>query len=49
MNTLKRGYAIASLEGKVINDIKNVKKEDIIKIQLEKGNIISKVMEVNND
>lgn len=46
MNTLKRGYAIVKKEDKVLTDIKTIKKDDIIKINLEKGTIISKVMEV---
>ena len=46
LNTLKRGYAIAKKDDKVISDINTIKKDDIISINLEKGTIISKVMEV---
>jgi len=46
MNTLKRGYAIVRKDDEVLTDIKEVKKNDIININLEKGTIVSKVMEV---
>ena len=46
LNTLKRGYAIAKKDDKVISVINTIKKDDIISINLEKGTIISKVMEV---
>ena len=46
LNTLKRGYAIVRKDDKVVSDIKNIKKDEIININLEKGTIVSKVMEV---
>ena len=46
MNTLKRGYAIVRKDEEVLTDIKKIKKDDIISVNLEKGTIISKVMEV---
>ena len=46
MNTLKRGYAIVKKENIVLTDIKELKKDDIININLEKGTIVSKVVEV---
>ena len=46
MNTLKRGYAIVKKDDKSISDTSKIKKDDIININLEKGTIISKVMEV---
>ena len=48
MNTLKRGYAIVKSNNKVISDIKNVRKDDIIDIDIKNGNISAKVVEVNN-
>jgi len=46
MNTLKRGYAIIRKDDKVVMDINDIKEDDTIKINLEKGTIVSKVMEV---
>ena len=48
MNTLKRGYAIVKSNNKVISDIKNVRKDDIIDVDIKNGNISAKVVEVNN-
>jgi len=48
MNTLKRGYAIVKKDDKVIDSIDEIKKDDLLEINLEKGTIVSKVMEVNN-
>ena len=39
LNTLKRGYSITKLDGKVVTDIKNVKKGDEININLQNGEI----------
>lgn len=41
--TIKRGYAIASINDKVIASIKNVKKDDNLKVELKDGYIITKV------
>ena len=46
MNTLKRGYSIVRKDGNVISDIKNIKKSDVIDINLKNGNINAKVVEV---
>jgi len=46
MNTLKRGYAIVRKDDEVLTDIKKIKQDDVININLEKGTIVSKVMEV---
>ena len=46
MNTLKRGYAIVRKDDEVLTDINLANKDDIISISLEKGTIVSKVMEV---
>ena len=48
MNTLKRGYAIIKKDNTVVSDINNINIDDTINIKLNNGNIISKVMEVNN-
>ncbi len=48
MNTLKRGYAIVKLDKKVVSDIKKVKIDDIINIDVDNGRINAKVMEVSN-
>lgn len=46
MNTLKRGYAIVRKDDEVLTDINKIKQDDIININLEKGTIVSKVVEV---
>ena len=46
MNTLKRGYAIVKVDNKVISDIKKVKKEDILNIDIKNGKINARVVEV---
>ncbi len=48
MNTLKRGYAIVKKDNKVISDIKSIKKEDTININVKNGIINAKVVEVTN-
>ncbi len=48
VKTLKRGYTITRFNGKVLNSVKNVKKEMILETSLENGKIISKVMEVKD-
>lgn len=47
LNTLKRGYAIVKKEEKVINNIKDITKNDELTIQIKNGNIITKVMKVS--
>jgi len=42
--TLKRGYSIIKSNDKVIDSIKNLKKDDIINIELQDGNINAKVL-----
>ena len=46
ISTIKRGYSITKKEGKVITELKNVKKEDVIKTEVQDGYITSKVLEV---
>ena len=46
MNTIKRGYAIIKSEDKVITDINNIKKDDILNIEIKNGNIEAKVTKI---
>lgn len=46
MNTLKRGYAIVRYQDKVIKDINNLQKDDILSIELKHGIIDTKIMKV---
>lgn len=47
--TIKRGYSITKMNNKVIDNINNINKDDIIETCLDKGKIISKVMEVKSE
>jgi len=42
--TIKRGYSITRHQGKVIDSIQKIKKEDILEIELKDGTIQSKVI-----
>ena len=46
LNTLKRGYAIVKKDNLVISDVKKIKKDDIISIDLKNGSVVTKVTEV---
>lgn len=48
MNTLKRGYSIVRCKDKVISDVKEIKKDDKLEIQLKNGNVITKVIKVGD-
>lgn len=48
MNTLKRGYAIVKNNDLVVSDINDVKRNDIININIKNGLINAKVIEVND-
>ena len=48
MNTLKRGYAIVKKKNKVISDVRKLKKDDIIDIDIKNGVINAKIVEVVN-
>ena len=48
LNTIKRGYAIVKKDNKVISDSNNIKKDDIIDIDVKNGTINAKVVEVIN-
>ena len=45
---MEKGYSIPEVDGKIITDIKDVKKDDILKTKLKNGVIVSKVVEVND-
>lgn len=49
MNTLKRGYAIVKSKNKVISTITELKKDDIININIKDGTVDAVVMEVKNE
>lgn len=46
MNTIKRGYAIVRSNDKVLTDIKKIKKDDKINIEIKTGIIEAKVIKV---
>lgn len=48
LNTIKRGYAIVKKDEKVISDIHNLEKDDIINISIKNGNINATIIEVNH-
>jgi len=43
LSVLSKGYSVVSIDNKIIKDIKDVKKDDKIKIRLHKGSINAKV------
>ena len=47
--TIKRGYAVIYKEDNVIPSIKNIKKDDNLKIKLKDGNIITKVERIEEN
>ena len=46
LNTLKRGYSITKIDNKVITDVKNVKTNDNITIEIKNGNLEANVIKV---
>ena len=44
LSTIKRGYSIVRKDNKVLSSIKNIKKDDILQIELVDGKINSKVI-----
>ena len=48
MNTLKRGYSIVKKDKQIVSDIKKIRKDDIINIDIKNGLINAKVLEVSN-
>ncbi|MCR5350295.1 MAG: exodeoxyribonuclease VII large subunit [Acholeplasmatales bacterium] len=49
LKIMDKGYSISEVDGKIINDVKDVKKDDILKTKMKNGTIISKVLEVKDD
>ena len=49
LNTLERGYSLTYIDNKVISTIKDINKNDSIKVRLKDGYVISKVEEVKNE
>lgn len=49
LNALKRGYSVVKKDGKSINSIKEINKEDTIDINIKDGFLKAKVMEVKNE
>lgn len=47
LNSLKRGYAIVKKDNKAITDLKNLKNNDIINIEMNNGVIKSVISEIN--
>ena len=48
MNTLKRGYAIAKVDEKVVSSVKDIKKDSELVINLRDGNVFTKVVKVSD-
>lgn len=46
LNTLKRGYSIVKMDGKVISDVSEVKRDSEIDVHFKNGLIKSKVIEI---
>ena len=44
LNTLSRGYAIIKKDGKVLPSVKNMKKDDVVTITLNDGEVTSKII-----
>jgi exodeoxyribonuclease VII large subunit len=50
LHTLKRGYAIIKDEkNNIVRNVKEVKKDQVIKTELAKGSILSTITEINTD
>lgn len=49
MNTLKRGYSITRIDNKVVSSIKNLKQDDLIRVELKDGIIDTKVTKVSDN
>ena len=44
LNTLKRGYTLAKIEGKVVSSAKQLKSGDNLEVEFEDGNVNTKVI-----
>lgn len=49
LNILSKGYSVTKKDDKIIKDIKDIKKDDILDIKLFKGSIKANVIEINKD
>ena len=49
LNTLKRGYSITKIDNKVVTNINNVKKDDLLNISIKNGEINAKVIEIKEN
>lgn len=47
--TLKRGYVIIKKDEKVINSIKNMKKDDVVTLNLHNGKATSKIIDIKEE
>lgn len=47
--TIKRGYSITKKEDKVITSVKDLKKDDILQIQLQDGSVLADVEKIINN
>jgi len=45
--TIKRGYSISKIDGKVVSSIKNIKKNDTLNVELVDGIVTANVEEIN--
>ena len=48
LNVLSRGFSITYLNDKVLKSVKDVQKDDVLKIKMKNGTLNAKVMEVYN-
>ena len=48
LNVLSRGFSITYLNDKVLKNVKDVQKDDVLKIKMKNGTLNAKVMEVYN-
>lgn len=49
LSVLEKGYSVVTKDEKVIKDIKDIAKDDILDIKLNKGNVKAKVVEVKSE
>jgi len=49
LNVLKRGYSLSYKDNHIVKSIKNIKKNDNLKIKFIDGNIVVNVKEINNE
>lgn len=49
LNTLKRGYAIVRMDNRVVRDVLDIKVDSELKISLNHGEVLTKVVKVSED